>query len=58
MPSFDIVSEVNEVELLARVRQDYDRFVAVVTKLVEQIRGTVTVSVDHGTIWSIRFSAA
>jgi class 3 adenylate cyclase/CHASE3 domain sensor protein len=28
-----------EVELLARVRQDYDRFVAVVTRLVELIRG-------------------
>jgi HAMP domain-containing protein len=29
----------DEVELLARVRQDYDRLVAVVTRLVELIRG-------------------
>jgi two-component sensor histidine kinase len=29
--------------------------IGLVRRLVEQLRGTVTVDSDHGTVWTIRF---
>jgi len=40
----------DEVELLARVRLDYDRFVAVVTRLVELIRGGVVAAAHEAQV--------